>query len=113
MGEAKCQPCNHRNHKPSYVLRFSGKAYHKATLEEVEEEKDSEDEEEEEDSEEEEDKASVNSQGQKLPSQERTWCSGKYVFLLPFSDNLTNNTSQRLCVQCRTSSYPHPLALPS
>lgn len=75
LGEAKCEPCNHRNHHPSFALQFTGKAYHKATLEEISDNDDS-DEEGDEDS----DKESVNSKGQVLPSQDKIWMSGRYVY---------------------------------
>jgi len=70
LGEAKCEPCNHRNHHPSFAIQFTGKAYHKATLEEIESE--SEDEDDDDDS----DKASVNSKGQALPPTDKIWMSG-------------------------------------
>ncbi|KAH7342570.1 hypothetical protein BKA65DRAFT_401979 [Rhexocercosporidium sp. MPI-PUGE-AT-0058] len=73
LGESKCEPCNHRNHHPSYALQFTGKAYHKATLEEIDSESDDSGEEAEgSDSE----KASVNSKGQPLPSIDKVWMSG-------------------------------------
>ncbi|KAH6724364.1 hypothetical protein BKA61DRAFT_28404 [Leptodontidium sp. MPI-SDFR-AT-0119] len=73
LGESKCEPCNHRNHHPSYALQFAGKAYHKATLEEIDSESDdSDDSDEDSDS----DKASVNSKGQPLPSIDKIWMSG-------------------------------------
>ena len=73
LGEAKCEPCNHRNHHPSFAIQFTGKAYHKATLEEIESE--SEDEDDDDDS----DKASVNSKGQALPPTDKIWMSGRYA----------------------------------
>jgi len=76
LGEAKCEPCNHRNHHPSFAIQFTGKAYHKATLEEIESE--SEDEDDDDDS----DKASVNSKGQALPPTDKIWMSGRYAFHL-------------------------------
>lgn len=73
LGEAKCEPCNHRNHHPSFAIQFTGKAYHKATLEEI----DSDDEDEEDDEDESDhDKASVNSKGQRLPPMDKIWMSG-------------------------------------
>ncbi|CZT41106.1 uncharacterized protein RSE6_00796 [Rhynchosporium secalis] len=72
LGESKCEPCNHRNHHPSFAIQFTGKVYHKATLEEIEEDSDNEDAEGSEDS----DKASLNSKGQPLPSVDKVWMSG-------------------------------------
>ncbi|KAI9051500.1 hypothetical protein LZ554_004546 [Drepanopeziza brunnea f. sp. 'monogermtubi'] len=74
LGEAKCQPCNHRNHQPTFALQFTGKAYKKATLEEIEGDSDSDDSAS--DGSEDSDKASVNSKGFALPSQEKVWMSG-------------------------------------
>lgn len=83
LGEAKCEACNHRNHQPTYALQFTGKAYRKSTLEEIDDDSDSEEEEDEEEDSEDSDKASVNSKGFALPSQDKIWFSGKYV-TLPF-----------------------------
>ncbi|KAK0128411.1 hypothetical protein ONS95_000384 [Cadophora gregata] len=74
LGESKCEPCNHRNHHPSFAIQFTGKAYHKATLEEIDSESDDSDEED--DDSNDSDKASVNSKGQPLPSTDKIWMSG-------------------------------------
>ncbi|KAL2075427.1 hypothetical protein VTL71DRAFT_370 [Oculimacula yallundae] len=74
LGEAKCEPCNHRNHHPSFAIQFTGKAYHKATLEDID--SDSEGEEGEDEDDEESDKASLNSKGHPLPSMDKIWMSG-------------------------------------
>ncbi|EKD19888.1 hypothetical protein MBM_01840 [Drepanopeziza brunnea f. sp. 'multigermtubi' MB_m1] len=74
LGEAKCQPCNHRKHQPTFALQFTGKAYQKDTLEEIDGDSDSEDAAS--DGSDDGDKASVNSKGFALPSQEKVWMSG-------------------------------------
>ncbi|KAG4437871.1 hypothetical protein IFR05_006631 [Cadophora sp. M221] len=73
LGESKCEPCNHRNHHPSFALQFTGRAYHRATLEEIDTESEDSDDE---DGDSGSDKASVNSKGQSLPSTDKIWMSG-------------------------------------
>ncbi|PBP18220.1 hypothetical protein BUE80_DR011089 [Diplocarpon rosae] len=73
LGEAKCEPCNHRSHNPSKALRFYGKPYHQATLEDISDD-DSDEEGEKEDSES--DQGSLDCNGQKLVSQDKFWMSG-------------------------------------
>lgn len=70
-GVPKCDVCNHRKHYPKFAIHFEGKAYHKSSLEEVEQ--DSEDEDDDDDD----DTKSVNSKGQSLPSEDKEWFSGK------------------------------------
>ncbi|KAG0648905.1 hypothetical protein D0Z07_4610 [Hyphodiscus hymeniophilus] len=71
-GLPKCDVCNHRKHLPKFALHFEGKAYHKATLEEVER-PDSEDSNSESDSDE---AMSLNSKGHSLPAEDKEWFSG-------------------------------------
>ncbi|KAE8451476.1 hypothetical protein EG329_003549 [Mollisiaceae sp. DMI_Dod_QoI] len=75
-GLPKCWACNHKKYKPSCVLIFSGKAYDKDTLEELDQSGSSDDTEESEHSENSDEKSdsgntdeatSVNSQGQDIP----------------------------------------------
>ncbi|PBP23328.1 hypothetical protein BUE80_DR005877 [Diplocarpon rosae] len=73
LGEAKCEPCNHRSHNPSKALRFYGKPYHQATLEDVSDD-DSDEEGEKDDSES--DQGSLDCNGQNLVSQDKFWMSG-------------------------------------
>ncbi|CAL3966462.1 unnamed protein product [Diplocarpon coronariae] len=73
LGEAKCEPCNHRSHNPSKALRFYGKAYDPTKLEDIsDDESDEEDDKEDSES----DEGSVDCNGQKLVSQNKIWMSG-------------------------------------
>jgi hypothetical protein len=101
LGEAKCQPCNHRNHKPTFALQFTGKAYKKATLEEIEGDSDSDDDSAS-DGSADSDKASVNSKGFALPSQEKVWMSGRYAFI---------HSSVHLFIPSLSLFLPHGLNL--
>jgi hypothetical protein len=74
LGEAKCEICNHRKHVSTYALKFAGKPYHKETLDEVDQ-SDGEDS----DGSNEDDKTEVNSQGIKIPKEEKEYLGGRYV----------------------------------
>jgi hypothetical protein len=74
LGEAKCEICNHRKHVSTYALKFAGKPYHKENLEEVDQ-SDGEDSDANSDS----DKNEVNSQGIKIPPEEKEYLGGRYV----------------------------------
>lgn len=68
-GEVKCDACNHRKHQPIFAIQFKGKAYHKDTLEEVEQDSEDDDDE----------TKSVNSQDQDIPNEDKEWFVGRYV----------------------------------
>lgn len=70
------QVCNHRKYVPKYEIQFAGKAYHRNSLEEVEQDDSSDDDDDgaSKDSQ----KRSVNADGQVIPSEERCWLSGQY-----------------------------------
>ena len=66
--------CNHRNYVPKFEIQFAGKAYHRDTLDEVEQgESSDESDEGSRDSQ----KRSVNADGQVIPAEDRTWLSGR------------------------------------
>ena len=73
-GEVKCDACNHRKHQPSFAIQFKGKAYHKDTLEEVDQGSDDSENDEDDD-----ETGSVNSQGHDIPSENKEWFVGRYV----------------------------------
>jgi hypothetical protein len=75
-GKSKCDACNHRSHVPSAFIQFQGKAYNKDSLEELNQDSDDTDEESISDDS---SHASVNYQGQELPSENKKWFVGRYV----------------------------------
>lgn len=78
-GVPKCDVCNHRKHVPTFAIRFQGKAYHKDSLDEVDQESSDSDEAEDEDM------RSVDGNGTELPSEDKEWFSGVYVTVSLFS----------------------------
>ena len=69
-----CDACGRSGHPATFKIYFSGKAYHKDTLDEVDNDHDDhDDEEDDEDS----DQASLNSKGQVIPSEEECWYVGR------------------------------------
>lgn len=114
LGEAKCEPCNHRNHHPSYALQFTGKPYHKATLEEIDSDSDDPDEEDEDEDGSDSDRASVNSQGMALCSVDKIWMSGRYVSYPPHaSRHLPSKTLLMPNLTVFASKMPSKLTLSS
>ncbi|KAI0455374.1 hypothetical protein F5B21DRAFT_195314 [Xylaria acuta] len=65
-----CEACGRSGHPSTYKIIFSGSAYHKDTLAEVESESDSED------LEDDNDTASVDTRGMPLPPTTKEWCVG-------------------------------------
>jgi len=101
QGVDKCEVCNRTKHPSTYAIRFEGKAYHKDSLDEVEQDDaEEENEEEEGDSSSEEsgslspvnpkdkgkgpaiddDARSVDVNGNSLPPESREWYSGQFCF---------------------------------
>ncbi|KAI0443792.1 hypothetical protein F4803DRAFT_291568 [Xylaria telfairii] len=64
-----CEACGRSGHPSTYKIIFSGSAYHKDTLAEVESDSDSEDDEDN-------DTASVDTRGMPLPPTTKEWCVG-------------------------------------
>lgn len=60
---------------PKYEIQFAGKAYHRDSLEEVEQDDSSD---ESDGATQDSQKRSVNAEGQVIPSEERCWLSGQY-----------------------------------
>jgi hypothetical protein len=77
LGEAKCEACNHRKHTPSFALQFTGKAYHKNTLEEVDQESSDEDSNDNDEDSQDSDKVSVDENHKTLPSEDKQWFAGR------------------------------------
>jgi hypothetical protein len=70
----KCDACGRTNHPATFELQFSGKAYYKDTLDEVDNDHgDDEDEDDEDNS----STVSVNSKGQEIPGTEVSWYVGR------------------------------------
>ena len=65
------------------MISFSGKAYNKDTLEEVDQGSDSDSEDEDED---EDDTISVNENGAEIPKETTEWFTGRYVILQRLTD---------------------------
>jgi hypothetical protein len=66
----KCDACGRSGHPAKYVVQFGGKAYHKDTLEEVDNEDEEDDDED--------DHVSINSKGQEIPSEDFEWYVGSH-----------------------------------
>ncbi|KAI1120399.1 hypothetical protein F5Y10DRAFT_127314 [Nemania abortiva] len=66
-----CEACGRSGHPSTFKIIFSGSAYHKDTLMEVESDSDSEEEEDDDD-----DTASVDTRGMALPPVTKEWCVG-------------------------------------
>jgi hypothetical protein len=77
LGEAKCEACNHRKHNPSFALQFTGKAYHKNTLEEVDQESTDEDSDDDDEDSQYNDHVSVDENHRTLPSEDKQWFAGR------------------------------------
>jgi hypothetical protein len=96
LGEAKCEICNHRKHISTYALKFAGKPYHKENLEDVDQ-SDGEDS----DASSNSDKNEVNSQGIKIPPEEKEYLGGRYVsphcFLTCSIFRIFSNSTFRIC----------------
>jgi hypothetical protein len=96
LGEAKCEICNHRKHISTYALKFAGKPYYKENLEDVDQ-SDGEDS----DASSNSDKNEVNSQGIKIPPEEKEYLGGRYVsphcFLTCSIFRIFSNSTFRIC----------------
>ncbi|KAK7530735.1 uncharacterized protein J3D65DRAFT_135252 [Phyllosticta citribraziliensis] len=66
---AHCGACNRTNHPATWDIRFTGKPYHRETLEEIDDDDDEEDEEDDDDK-------SYNSQGHTIPSADHVFHTG-------------------------------------
>ncbi|RDW94750.1 hypothetical protein BP5796_00513 [Coleophoma crateriformis] len=77
--EAKCGACNRSNHPPKFAVQFQGKAYSRATLEELDQGSDSSSgTDSNSDSDSTPSKCSVNSKGQSIPSEDTEWFVGRF-----------------------------------
>lgn len=74
----KCDACNHRKHIPSFVISFSGKAYNKDTLEEIDQDSDSDDDDENEHVDEDNERVSVDENGADIPNESKEWLTGRF-----------------------------------
>lgn len=71
----KCDACGRTNHPATFEVQFGGKAYHKDTLDEVDNDRgDNEDDDEDDDSS---SIGSVNSNGQPIPGTDVSWFVGR------------------------------------
>ncbi|TAQ89595.1 hypothetical protein B7494_g2060 [Chlorociboria aeruginascens] len=68
-GVMKCDVCNHQKHIPTFAIKFQGKAYHKDTLEEIDQGSDDSDNS---DS----DAQSIDSKGHDIPPEDEVWFAG-------------------------------------
>lgn len=78
QGELKCEPCNRRNHIPTFGIQFQGRCYNQESLEEVDQESSEEDASDDDigSNESDSEKGSVDINGYKIVSQEKEWLSG-------------------------------------
>jgi hypothetical protein len=76
FADQKCQACNRSGHQPKWQIQFSGPAYYKKDLEEIDQghsdhQNDSEDGDES-------DNESVNSKGHPIPKEDTVWLVGRF-----------------------------------
>jgi len=79
LGEEKCEACNHRKHIPTWALRFSGKAYDKESLEDIDQADDEDDDSSRDSDDESHEHRSVDGNGMPIEAEDKVWFSGAYV----------------------------------
>jgi hypothetical protein len=79
LEDRKCEACGRSGHPATFQIQFGGNAYHKETLDEVDNDHDEDDEDDSnnDDDDEDDDNASVNSSGQAIPSKKKSWNVGR------------------------------------
>lgn len=77
-GLPKCDACNHRSHVPTKFIQFTGKAYSKNSLDEIDQ--NNEDSEGNEWDSDDSDRIEVNEKGLKLPAEKTKWFVGRHCF---------------------------------